>query len=315
MSSVEPSSATEQGGLKGRVLRAASWTTAGYAARQVLRFGSNLIMTRLLFPEAFGLMTIVQAVLVGVTLMSDLAATQSVVRSSRGSDPAYVNTAWTIQILQGVLIAAVVVMAAEPLARHFGQPLLVDLLRVAALSLLFTGFNSTKIATAERRVEVKRLALIDTIGYAISIVAMILLAWRDPTPFALVQGTVIGNLVQDAGQSLPAARAAQPPGLGPPRRAQRVFVRVEGDAQLVHHLPGRRGQQAALGEPRQRSVAGPDRLGEQPQHDRLERDTAAFRPRAVPRLRRGVEKQPREAARACSSEHVPCRCFRRVRRA
>ncbi len=65
---------------------------------------------------------------------------------------------------------------------------------MAALSSLIAGFNSTKIATAERRVEVKRLALIDTIGYSISIAATILLALRDPTPFALVQGNVVGAL-------------------------------------------------------------------------------------------------------------------------
>ena len=37
-------------GLKQRVFRAGGWTAAGYGVGQLLRFGSNIILTRLLFP-------------------------------------------------------------------------------------------------------------------------------------------------------------------------------------------------------------------------------------------------------------------------
>ena len=182
------------GSLKRRVLHAASWTTGGYAANQVMRFASNLVMTRILFPEAFGLMAIVQAVLLGVTMLSDMAASQSVVRSARGADPAYVNTAWTIQILQGAFVALVLFVGAGPIAAHYVQPLLADLIRVAAIVSLIGGFNSTKIALAERNVDAKRVTVIDTASLAASIVASILFAWYDPTPFALVLGNIVGAL-------------------------------------------------------------------------------------------------------------------------
>ena len=44
--------------LKQRVLSAGIWSLAGYGCNQVLRFGSNLLMTRLLVPEMFGVMAI-----------------------------------------------------------------------------------------------------------------------------------------------------------------------------------------------------------------------------------------------------------------
>ena len=39
--------------LRERVLKSGGVTTIGYAISQLLRFASNLILTRLLFPEAF----------------------------------------------------------------------------------------------------------------------------------------------------------------------------------------------------------------------------------------------------------------------
>ncbi len=44
--------------LKNRTINSSVWVTAGYGLQQILRFASNIILTRLLFPEAFGLMTI-----------------------------------------------------------------------------------------------------------------------------------------------------------------------------------------------------------------------------------------------------------------
>ena len=70
----------------------------------IIRFGSNLVMTRLLMPEAFGVMSIATTVMVGLAMFSDLGLRQFIVQSSRGNDPSYLNTAWAIQILRGALL-------------------------------------------------------------------------------------------------------------------------------------------------------------------------------------------------------------------
>src|ERR1700709_2543623 len=108
--------------LKARVFRSGSWTLAGYGYSQVLRFGSNLILTRLLFPQAFGLMMIVQSISVGITMVTDLGASQSIIRSARGDEPGFVNTAWTVQILQGLLVGILLAVAAPLGPAWFSQP-------------------------------------------------------------------------------------------------------------------------------------------------------------------------------------------------
>ena len=58
--------------LFARALRGGALTAGSYAFTQALRLASNLILTRLLFPEAFGLMALVSVVLVGLAMFSDV---------------------------------------------------------------------------------------------------------------------------------------------------------------------------------------------------------------------------------------------------
>ena len=49
--------------LRSRTVRTSLWTLLGFGASQIVRFGSNLVLTRLLVPHDFGL-----AALVGILL-------------------------------------------------------------------------------------------------------------------------------------------------------------------------------------------------------------------------------------------------------
>ena len=90
--------------LRQRVIRAGSWAVTGFVTTQAIRLGGNLILTRLLFPEAFGLMAIVYVFMAGLALFSDLGINPSIIQNRQGGDPDFLNTAWVVQILRGVLI-------------------------------------------------------------------------------------------------------------------------------------------------------------------------------------------------------------------
>src|SRR5690349_19140391 len=98
--------------LKQRVLRAGGWNLAGYGVIQAIRLGSNLIITRLLVPEVFGVIAIVTLVLTVVTFFSDIGLRQNVVQSARGDDPLFLDTVWCVQILRGIAIWFVTILVA-----------------------------------------------------------------------------------------------------------------------------------------------------------------------------------------------------------
>ena len=63
--------------LKKSATHGAYWTVANYGLSQALRFGSNLILTRLLFPDLFGLISLVNVILLGLCLFSDIGIGKS----------------------------------------------------------------------------------------------------------------------------------------------------------------------------------------------------------------------------------------------
>jgi O-antigen/teichoic acid export membrane protein len=92
--------------LKTLAIRGAIWTIAGYGAGQLLRLGGNLVLTRLLEPKLFGLMTLVFVFITALHLFSDLGIGVSVIQNKRGDDPVFLNTAWTLQVVRGVFLWA-----------------------------------------------------------------------------------------------------------------------------------------------------------------------------------------------------------------
>src|SRR5579883_2981735 len=145
--------------LKKLAINATIWTIAGFGISQILRFISNIVLTRLLFPELFGLMAIVSTFLTGLQLFSDLGLNASIVKSKRGDDPLFLNTTWTLQILRGVILWLCCIGIAYPAAHFYNEPRLLWLIPLVGINTLISGFNSTSLATLNRHLSLKSLAL------------------------------------------------------------------------------------------------------------------------------------------------------------
>jgi O-antigen/teichoic acid export membrane protein len=168
----------------------------GYGVSQALRLGGNLILTRLLFPEAFGMMAIINVACYGMTVLVDMGLGQSIVQSKRGNDPAFINTAWTIQIILGFLIWIGLSLLALPIATLYSEPQLAAMLPVVGLGSVISGFNSTKLYTAQRNLEAKRVTLIELGTYTLGLLFTIYLAWLQQSVWSLVWGGLITSALK-----------------------------------------------------------------------------------------------------------------------
>lgn len=182
--------------LFSRVLRGSALTAGSYAITQALRLASNLILARLLFPEAFGLMALVSVFLVGLAMFSDVGIGPAISQSARGDEPDFLDTAWTVQVLRGVLLWLATCLLAWPAAHLYDAPELMQLLPVAGLTLLIGSFNTTRIDTANRHLLLGRLTALDLIAQVIGILAMVGLAFLLRSVWALVIGALIGTVAK-----------------------------------------------------------------------------------------------------------------------
>lgn len=184
------------GTLRAKVISASAWTVSEMFAGRALRLGSNLIMTRLLFPEAFGMMAVVNVYLYGMQLLSDLGLGPSIIHDRRGDEPGFLNTAWTLQIIRGAFISLMLALCAWPLAIFYGQPLLGWLIAVAGLAAIFSGLESTAQFTLRKHLQFKQLTLMTVGSQTIGIAVMIALALIYQSVWALIGGMLIGAAVR-----------------------------------------------------------------------------------------------------------------------
>jgi len=182
--------------LRKKAIQGTVWTIAGYGASQVLRLGSNLILTRLLLPEFFGLMALVNVFIVGLHLFSDVGLGPSIIQNKRGDDPDFLNTAWTIQVMRGVVLWLGSLLIAWPISHFYAKPELLWLIPIVGLSTLISGFDSTALLTLNRQLAVGKLAIFELMGQVISLIVMIVWAKFDPSIRALVAGTFVSALFQ-----------------------------------------------------------------------------------------------------------------------
>lgn len=188
--------------LRSRLLRGALWELGGYGAQQILRLGSNLILTRLLFPAAFGSVAIVTLMTTGLIMLSDLAAGPCIVQSPRGDDQAFLDTAFTLQAVRGPILAAVMVALAKPAAWFYHEPALTPLICLGSLQLVINGLHSTSVFTLRRLVRVGWVNALEMAQMIITIPLSILAARRYPGPLVLVLAMVLGSLIFSVGSHL-----------------------------------------------------------------------------------------------------------------
>lgn len=179
-----------------RALRGTVWTVVAFGAAQTLRLVSNILLSRLLVPQYFGLMALLSTMLMGLSLFSDFGLAPSVIRSKNGDDPEFLNTVWTVQVLRGVGLWLICMALSWPASQFYGQPGLFALLSVVAFSLLINGFNCTSFITLQRRIAVGKLAVVELAIQGVQILVMVVFAWLDPSVWALVFGRLASDVAR-----------------------------------------------------------------------------------------------------------------------
>ena len=176
--------------LNKKAVHGAAWTFLGYGASQGLRFAGNLILTRLLIPEYFGLMSLINTFVIGLVLFSDIGIGPSIIQNKRGNDPDFINTAWTIQTIRGFGLWICSALIAWPIASFYDDSRLLLLIPVVGTTTVIQGFNSASMHLMKKSLDLRKLTIFEFVAQAISLACMVIWAWFSPTVWALVGGWI-----------------------------------------------------------------------------------------------------------------------------
>jgi O-antigen/teichoic acid export membrane protein len=181
-------------GLRATLLRGSAFEMLGYGLSQLVRFGSNLVLTRMLIPEAFGLAALVNILNQGLIMLSDVGLPTVIVQSEHGDELRFLNTAFSWQAMRALALAVAAIVFAIPMAYLYKEPELRRLIPFGAVSVLILGFRSTGYYTMRRRLNLAPIMYIEIGSQCAAVITMIIWAKIDPSVWALMGGAVMNSL-------------------------------------------------------------------------------------------------------------------------
>jgi O-antigen/teichoic acid export membrane protein len=191
--------------LRNRTLLAGSWTLLGYGSDLFFKLISNLILTRLLFPEAFGAVAAASALIAGLNLVSDFGVSTIIIQSSRGDLDGFLRTAWTFLFWRSLMLWAIILILcgalALPVVRNFlpinsiyAEPSFALVFASMGFCLVLGSAESTCTFLNIRRLNYKPAITIQLLSRILTLPLMIAWAWIAPSVWALVGGSVAGAI-------------------------------------------------------------------------------------------------------------------------
>lgn len=142
--------------LRGTIYRGASWLVAGSLSQRLIRLASNLILTRVLFPEDFGVAALVFSWVQGLLLCSDLGVIRGIIQHPEGGSKEFLGTAFTLNLMRSLLLCLIGLLIAPLMAAFYEMPDLRWMLPVASLTVLIKSFNSPRAVLLIRDLELRK---------------------------------------------------------------------------------------------------------------------------------------------------------------
>ncbi len=183
-------------GLKGNVFRGGAWLGAGSLVEQVIRFSRNMLLTRLLAPEAFGTMAIVLSATTLIQVLAEVGSREALIQNPRGTEDEYIGAAWWLSAGRALSIYSVIYFAAPYISRFYGNVELAPLARIATLSIVFDGLMSPRAIVAMKQMKYSRWAAIQNGGGILGVVTTIVLSFFLRDVWALAIGYCSENALR-----------------------------------------------------------------------------------------------------------------------
>lgn len=170
-----------------RMARGAAWMVVLRSADRFLGFASMLVLARLLVPADFGLVALGMAVVGSLAAFSEFSFDMALIQNQSAQRKHY-DTAWTLGLLRGGLIAGLLLILAQPAAAAMGDERLAGLITVLALIPLLESLSNIGVVEFRKQLVFKLEFLyrfLSRLG-GVTITIVLALIWRDY--WALVVG-------------------------------------------------------------------------------------------------------------------------------
>jgi len=195
---IKPTEPTEQissESLSKKVVRGGMWVFGLRIINRGLGFVRTIILARLLAPEDFGLLGIAMLAIATLETFSQTGF-QAALIQKKDNVESYLDTAWTVSAIRGVLLFLILFFSAPLVATFFNLPQATLVIKVIAVSTLLSGFKNIGILFFQKELEFHKQFVYELSATLVDITIAITLAFILRNVWAMVWGGLAANFVR-----------------------------------------------------------------------------------------------------------------------
>lgn len=184
--------------LKKNFLIATKWSTITEVAAKLVSPITNMILARIISPEAFGVVATVTMIMSFVDMFTDAGFQKYLVQHVfQDEDEKFknANVAFWTNFGVSVILWVIIIVFREPIAKMVGNPGIGNAIAIACIQLLLTSFSSIQIALYRRDFDFKTLFLVRMTSVCIPFAITIPLAFFGLGYWALITGNIVMQLI------------------------------------------------------------------------------------------------------------------------
>jgi O-antigen/teichoic acid export membrane protein len=172
-----------------------SWMGAFRVVTRVLSLGRTAILARLLLPAQFGVFGIASLVLSFLEIITETGINLFLIQENEGVKK-YINTAWIISIIRGVIIAIAILLLASPISVFFKSATSYNLLLLISAVPLIRGFINPAVVKYQIDLEFNKEFLYRSFLFGVDAAVAIVIAFKTHSAVSLIWGFIVSALVE-----------------------------------------------------------------------------------------------------------------------
>jgi len=183
------------GSLSQRAVRGGFWVFLLRIVQQLFGLARLIILARILAPHDFGLMGIALLTMATLETFSQTGFQQALIQKKEDIK-SYLDAAWTVLILRGIVLFAILYFAAPFTASFFDAPQAKPIIQVIGFSVLLQAFTNIGVIYFQKELEFNKQFIYQLAGTLADFVVAVSSVLILRNVWALVFGLLAGNFAR-----------------------------------------------------------------------------------------------------------------------
>ncbi|MCX6276440.1 MAG: lipopolysaccharide biosynthesis protein [Bacteroidetes bacterium] len=182
--------------LKKKTITGLGFDLINRFSRQGINFVITVFLARILSPSDFGLVAIVNVVIIFASDMNQMGLGSAIVQKKDAKDEDY-GSVFYFNMAAGILLTTVIFSIAGPVSRFYDHPELKQIMRVMSFTFIINSFCMVRVSWLRKHLKFPTITISSLVALVVGGTVGIVMAYRGYGVWCLVAQSLISALVNN----------------------------------------------------------------------------------------------------------------------